>query len=60
MVYGSSGDTVVPIHNGVTLRDALVANGISATLVDIGLTTHPEVTAQWTPEWKAWLKALIA
>lgn len=60
MVYGSSGDSVVPIHNGVTLRDALVASGISATLVDIGRTTHPEVTAQWTPEWMAWLKALIA
>lgn len=60
MIYGSSGDSVVPIHNGVTLRDALVASGVSATLVDIGRTTHPEVTAQWTPEWMAWLKALIA
>lgn len=50
LVHGSSGDSVVPKHNGIT----------NAVFEDIGLTTHPEVTAQFTSKWKPWLKALIS
>lgn len=60
-VHGSSGDSVVPKHNGITLRDTLIANGVTnAVFEDIGLTTHPEVTAQFTSKWVPWLKALIS
>lgn len=59
-VIGADGDTVVPKHNGITLRDTLLANGISnAVFENIGLVTHPEVTSQFTHLWKDWLKTLM-